>query len=214
MITASITPRIQMRTKVISSFKSEIHRGACEIVPYHKALTSPPGMFTSLEEIQACIEKCEQKRLDLDPEQVWSKAYLPATRTTEARGNYEGKVIFRPVQIRLVASNKPLMGCGPLPDWLRKKRIYSIYTFDDNLCTWRCLAIYNRKDIKRGTEFITRTALNLVREYYCDNKLKRKDVTLTKLVNFEGISRHHNVNIMLYEPKKDRGKRMQDLYGG
>ena len=147
-----------------------------------------------------------QKRLDLDPEQVWSKAYLPATRTTEARGNYEGKVIFRPVQIRLVASNKPLMGCGPLPDWLRKKRIYSIYTFDDNLCTWRCLAIYNRKDIKRGTEFITRTALNLVREYYRDNKLKRKDVTLTKLVNFEGISRHHNVNIMLYEPKKDRGK--------
>ena len=28
----------------------------------------------------------------------------------------------------------------------------------------------------------------------------------TKLVDFEGIARHHNVNIMLYEPKKDRGK--------
>ena len=39
----------------------------------------------------------------------------------EARGNYEGKVIFKHVQIRLVASNKPLMGCGPLPDLLRKK---------------------------------------------------------------------------------------------
>ena len=28
----------------------------------------------------------------------------------------------------------------------------------------------------------------------------------TKLVYFEGIARHHNVNIMLYEPKNDRGK--------
>ena len=28
----------------------------------------------------------------------------------------------------------------------------------------------------------------------------------TKLVDFEGIARHHNVNIMLYEPKKDKGK--------
>ena len=65
MITASITPRIQMRTKVIYSFKSEIHWGADEIVDYSRTLTSPPGMFTSLEEIQAYIEEFEQKRLDL-----------------------------------------------------------------------------------------------------------------------------------------------------
>ena len=72
--------------------------------------------------------------MDLENVEVWSKAYLPATRTTEARGNYEGKVIFKHVQIRLVASDEPLIGCEPLPDWLRKKRcIYSIDTFDDNL---------------------------------------------------------------------------------
>ena len=28
----------------------------------------------------------------------------------------------------------------------------------------------------------------------------------TKLVDFEGIARYHNVNIMLYEPKEDRRK--------
>ena len=56
MIMANITPYINMRTKVIYSFKSEIHRGAGEIVDYSKTLTSPPGMFTSLEEIQAYIE--------------------------------------------------------------------------------------------------------------------------------------------------------------
>ena len=75
MIMANITPHIEMRTKVIYSFKSEIHRGAGDVVPYHKTLTSPPGMFTSLGEFQAYIEECEQKRLDLDNEEVWSKVY-------------------------------------------------------------------------------------------------------------------------------------------
>ena len=177
-------------------------------------------MFTNLREIQAYIKECEQKRLDLDSEEVWSKPYLPAERTTKARGNYEGKVIFKHVQIRLVASNKPLMGCGPLPDLLRKNLcIYPIDTFDDYLGAWRCLAIYKRKDVQMGSEFVTRDVLNLAREYYGDNKLKRKDVRPTKVVDFEGIAKHQNVNIMLYEPTKDRGKdaggaRMQDLYGG
>ena len=118
--------------------------------------------------------------MDLENEEVWSKAYLPATRTTEARGNYEGKVIFKHVQIRLVASNEPLMGCGPLSDWLRDKRcIYAIDTFDDNLCVWRCLAIYKRHacgEKNRVQERNCKAALNLAREYYGDNKLKRKDV--------------------------------------
>ena len=61
MITGNITLHIEMRTKVICSFKSEIYRGAGEIAVYSKTLTSPPGMFTSLEEIQAYIEECEQK---------------------------------------------------------------------------------------------------------------------------------------------------------
>ena len=183
-------------TTVIYSFKSEIHRGAGEIADYSKTLTTLPDMFTSLEEIHIYFEECEQKRLDLKNVEVWSKAYLPATRTTETWGNYQGKVIFKHVQIRLVAS-----------DWFRKKRcIYGIDTFDDNMCAWRCLAIYKPKDIKRGTEFVTKAALNLAREYYGDNKLRQKDVWAIKTDNFEGIAKHHNVNIMLYEPKKDNGK--------
>ena len=39
MIMANITPHIELRTKVIYSFQSEINRGAGEIVPYHKTLT-------------------------------------------------------------------------------------------------------------------------------------------------------------------------------
>ena len=135
MIMANITPHIEMRVKVIYSFKSVIYRGGGEIKPYSKTLDSSSGMFISLKKIQAYIEECEQKRLDLDNEEVWSKAYLPYSRTNEVRGNYEGKVIFKHVQIRLVASNEPLMGCGPLPDWLRGKRsIYLLDTLDDYLC--------------------------------------------------------------------------------
>ena len=95
MIIDNITLHIEMRVKVIYSFKAEIHRGAGEIMDYSKTLTSPTGMFTSLEEIQAYIEECEKKRLDLDNEEVWSKAYFPHERTTETRSNNEDKVIFK-----------------------------------------------------------------------------------------------------------------------
>ena len=49
-------------------------------------------------------------------------------------------------------------------------------------------------------------ALNPACEYYGDNKLKKRDARPTRLVDFEGSAKHHNVNIMLYKPKKDRGK--------
>ena len=48
-------------------------------------------------------------------------------------------------------------------------------------------------------------ALGIACEYYGDNNLKKRDVRPTKLVNFEGIVRHHDVNIMLYEPKINAG---------
>ena len=70
MIVANITPHIEMRVKVIYSFKSVIYRGGGEIKPHSKTLDSTPGIFASLKEFQAYIEECEQKRLDLDNEDV------------------------------------------------------------------------------------------------------------------------------------------------
>ena len=61
IIMNDITPHIGMRTKVIYSFKSEIYRAGGIIKGYYKKSNSLPGMFTSLGEIQACIEECEQK---------------------------------------------------------------------------------------------------------------------------------------------------------
>ena len=93
--------------------------------------------------------------------------------------------------------------------------IYAVDTFDDNLWVWRCLAIYKRHacgERNRVQERNCRAALNLAREYYGENKLKKKNVRPTKLVDFEGIARHHNVNIMFYEPKKDRGNNAESIW--
>ena len=70
------------------------------------------------------------------------------------------------------------MGCASLPERLRKKRcICALDTLDDTLCVWRCLAIYKRH-VRGETNQVSKrnckTALNLAREYYGDNNLKKK----------------------------------------
>ena len=73
--------------------------------------------------------------------------------------------------------------------------------------------LFARQKNSQGSQFVTRAALDLASKYYDDDMLKRKDLRPTKLVGFEGIARHRNVNIMLYEPKKD-WERMQHPYVG
>ena len=87
MIIATITPYIEMWAKIIYSVKSEIYQDAVEIVIFSKPLASSSGMFTSLVEIQASVKESEQKRLDLKNANIWSKSYLPPTRTTKKQGN-------------------------------------------------------------------------------------------------------------------------------
>ena len=203
------TPDTEMRTKVVYSFEAETHRGCGDIIVYGRTKSST-GTLTSLQKIEDFIEQCEMKRLDLEDNDFWGKAYLPAERTIETPGAYQGMVVFKHVQIKLVSSYEPLLGCGPLPDWLRKKRC--IYGVDgknernDNLRVWRCLAIYTRRDVKRGSEFVTKEALTLAREYYGNDKLKRQDVRPTRLVDFEGIAKKFSINIRVYEPKKNLEK--------
>ena len=70
------------------------------------------------------------------------RAYLPPEKKINKPGVNEGGVVFREVQIKVINTRQPLVGCGRLPDELRKKRcIYSVDDKDDNLCVWRCLAI-------------------------------------------------------------------------
>ena len=79
----------------------------------------------------------------------------------------------------------------------------------------RCLVIHKRLargEKNRVQERNCDEAKNLARENYGEKNLKKRDVRFTKLVDFEGIAKHCNVNIMLYKPRKDR-ESIQGLYG-
>ena len=205
-IMEKITPIIETRTKVIHAFSCVIYRGQGEIIEYSKTFKSPPGTFSSLDDIKEYIRQCEQKRLDLEDAETWSKAYLPATATFNSKGVYEGRVLFTSVSTKIILSNEPLLGCGPLPKWLAdKKCIYAIDKINDNLCFWRCLVIHQRimKGKKRPEEDTNREALKLARDFYRIPNLKREDVKPTRLVDFENIAKQFKVNIRLFEPAKE-----------
>ena len=204
-IMEKITPIIETRTKVIHAFSCVIFRGQGEIIEYSKTFKAPSGTFSSLADIKEYIRQCEQKRLDLEDAETWSKAYLPATATYNSKGVYEGRVRFTSVSTKIILSNEPLLGCGPLPKWLAdKKCIYVIDKINDNLCFWRCLAIHQRtmKGKKRPEEDTNREALKLARDFYRKPNLKREDVKPTRLVDFENIAKQFKVNIRLFELAK------------
>ena len=208
-IMEKITPIIETRTKVIQAFSCVIYRGQGEIIEYSKTFKAPPGTFSSLDDIKEYICQCEQKRLDLEDAETWSKAYLPATATYNSKGVYEGRVRFTSVSTKIILSNEPLLGCGPLPKWLAdKKCVYAIDKIDDNLCFWRCLVFHQRimKGEKRPEKKTNRDALKLARDFYKRPNLKRENVKPTRLVDFENIAKQFKVNIRLFEPRENEDK--------
>ena len=209
IIMEKITPIIETRTKVIHAFSCVIYRGKGEIIEYSKTFKAPPGTFSSLADIKEYIRQCEQKRLDLEDAETWSKAYLPATATYNSKGVYEGRVRLTSVSTKIILSNEPLLGCGPLPKWLAdKKCVYAIDRIDDNFCFWRCLVIHQRimKGEKRPEEKTNRDALKLARDFYKRPNLKRENVWPTRLVDFENIAKQFKVNIRLFEPRENKDK--------
>ena len=123
LIFDTILPVIQMQTRVIYSFSCSIYWGRNQIIQYHRTL-SPNDTFTSLSQIEEYIHQCKLLLLNLDNEGVRSKAYLPAVRITNNPGVYEGHIEFRHIQVWLISSNEPQLGCCPLPDWLWQKEVY------------------------------------------------------------------------------------------
>lgn len=51
---------------------------------------------------------------------------IPTTRKRH-QDRTNGRVVFKHIQIKIINTREPLLGCGPLPDRLRKKRcIYAV----------------------------------------------------------------------------------------
>lgn len=65
---------------------------------------------------------------------------------------------FFNVEIKVVLSTQPLLGTGALPDWLRNlprgraSPMVALDTLYDNLCLWRCTAVYHGERPDRCTQ--------------------------------------------------------------
>ena len=87
------TPDIDMQKKVVYSFECEVHQGGGEVGKHFKTKNST-GTSTCIREIQDFIDQCEIKRLDLEDNEFWGKAYIPLERTIETPNSYKEKVVF------------------------------------------------------------------------------------------------------------------------
>ena len=84
---------------------------------------------------------------------------------------------FSNIEVKAVIENQPMLGTGPLPDWLRNlshgRKMVSLDTYGDDMCLWRCVAVYkgalpdrctqSARQLARGffkTDIIPRTSLN------------------------------------------------------
>ena len=61
------------------------------------------------------------------------------------------------VFVKVVLDNQPMLGTGLLPDWLQNlarghvSKMVSLVTFEDNLCLWHCIAVYQQARADRST---------------------------------------------------------------
>ena len=57
--------------------------------------------------------------------------------------------------VKVVLDRQPLLGTGPLPDWLRNlahsRYMLTLDTHKDNLCLWRCIAVHRGSRPDRST---------------------------------------------------------------
>ena len=86
--------------------------------------------FNARDETERWLEPQERDRLDNE------RFDRPDTRSVFDR--------FMSVQIKIILNNQPLrVGEGRLPELLRKKKgIFALDVFDDNLCVFRCLIVH------------------------------------------------------------------------
>ena len=230
-----ILPSLTMRSKIVMSFSSTLFREG-KATPYHKTFKTEPPHAT-VKDIKNYIKKCEARRLNRDDPTVWKGGYIPAgggfedfdvmedMRNDEMESQDEGEedkniregARFDHVQLKIITTNEPLLGSGRLPDWLRgKTSIYSLDQFSDNLCVWRCLAIFGltRENKEVRPECQTKRAVELAQDFYQDKVLKKREIPKTKLVDFDRISEHFGINIRVFEPfKRWKFEAWQLVYG-
>jgi len=96
--------------------------------------SNPKGSqwFNKLEDAEKWLNRQEELRLDNE------KVDRPNTK-------WVFKAFFN-VDLKVVIDRQPLVGTGPLPDWLRNLAhswaMVSLDVYNNNLCLWRCITVH------------------------------------------------------------------------
>ena len=174
-----LTPRFmrKIRENVKTSFYTRhvysymlenIEDGA--LIFYYQNKGSP--WMKTYADAENWLSKMEAVRLDVD------KIERPDTKWV-FKGYFDADV-------KVVLDRQPLMGTGPLPDWLRNlthsRTMVALDTYKDNMCLWRCIAVHRGARPDRSTK----AAQDLAKSFY---KLKNtpKDCGKTSLDELEKV---------------------------
>jgi len=163
------------------------------VILYYTNRGSP--WINNLAEAEEWLSEEETKRLDLD------KTERPSTKWEF--------VSFFNVDLKVVLDREPLLGIGPLPDWLRNLAhggaMTALDTYKDNLCLWRCIAVHREARVDRRTK----AARGLAKSFY---KLKTipANFAKTSLDELDKVETHLNqgtavsswFGIRVYEPER------------
>jgi len=144
-------------------------------------------------EAERWVNEEENKRLNVD------NIERPNTKWTFVK--------FSSIEVKAVLDNQPMLGTGPLPDWLcnlsHGRNMFSLDTFGDNLCLWRCIAVHQGA----RPDHCTQAAKQLAKGFF-----QAAFVPRTSLDELDKVEGHLNkrkqlfewVGIRVYEPERQQ----------
>ena len=142
-------------------------------------------------EAERWVNEQENNRLNLD------NIERPNTKWTFIK--------FSNFELKAVLDSQPMLGTGPLPDWLRNlahgRKMVSLDTFRDNMCVWRFIAVFQGARPDRCTQ----SARQLARGFFkldivprtCLDELGKVEGYLNK-----GKQLREWIGIRVYEPER------------
>ena len=163
------------------------------VIVYYTNHGSP--WIDDLSAAEKWLREQETKRLDSD------NVKRPSTKWEF--------VSFFNVDVKVVLDRqRPLLGTGPLPGWLRNlahgRSMVALDTYQDNLCLWRCIAVHRGARLDRSTTAARGLAKSFFKLSVPTNCLK------SSLDELDRVERHLNqgaafsdwLGIRVYEPER------------
>lgn len=165
------------------------------ILYYKNTKEARTPWFNNINNVKIWLKRKEAERLSIE------NIHMPDTKWM-----FRG---FADVDLKIILAREPLLGTGPLPDWLRNlahgargQAMVALDTYRDNLCLWRCIAVYQGAKPDRSTNIAKKLAKGFLK---LDAKKK------TSLDDLEKVEKHLNkgkpledwLGFRVYEPIKE-----------